>query len=62
MRKTWCSSKIASTRRLSSRASSSEVPKGFSMTTRTSAGSWWARPELPSASTITGKKLGAVDR
>ena len=37
MRKTWFSSKIASTRRLSSRASSSVVPNGFSMITRTSA-------------------------
>ena len=62
MRKTWVSSKIASTRRFSSRASSSVVPNGFSMIRRTSASSWWASFERPSSSTITGKKAGAVDR
>ncbi len=31
MRKTWVSSKMLSTRRLSSRASCSVVPNGFSM-------------------------------
>ena len=40
MRKTWLSSNIASTWRLSSRASSSVVPNGFSMITRTSASAW----------------------
>ena len=37
MRKTWLSSNTSSTRRLSSAASAREVPKGFSMITRTSA-------------------------
>ena len=34
------------------------MPNGFSMITRTSAPSWRSRPCAPSASTITGKKLG----
>ena len=62
MRKTCVSSKIASTRRLSSRASSSVVPNGFSMITRTSASSCCSSLASPSCSTITGKNSGAVDR
>ena len=62
MRNTCVSSKIASTRRFSSRASSSVVPNGFSMITRTFASSWLFSPLAPSCSTITGKKAGAVER
>ena len=62
MRKTCSSSKTDSTRPLSSRASSSERPNGFSMITRTSASSRSARSLRPSASMMTGKNVGAVER
>ena len=62
MRNTCVSSNIASTVRFSSRASSRLVPKGFSMIRRTCECSWWLSPDPPSASTITGKKPGAVER
>ncbi len=62
MRKTWRSSKTDRTRALSSRASCSDVPNGFSITQRTSASSRALRPWAPSCSTITGKNPGAVER
>ncbi len=62
MRKTWPSSKTERTLAFRSRASASDVPNGFSMITRTSAPSVCARPALPSASTITAKNSGAVER
>ena len=62
MRKTWRSSKTDRTISLSSRASASRVPNGFSMMTRTSASSASSRSCVPSALTMTGKNSGAVDR
>ena len=62
MRKTCFSAKTASTRRLSSLASSSVVPNGFSMTARTSEPSWSLSPCRPSCSMMTGKNSGAVER
>ena len=62
MRKTWVSSSTSSTSLFSSRASFRFVPNGFSITTRTSAPSWWSSPCSPSLPTITGKKPGAVER
>ncbi len=62
MRKTCSSPKTDSTRALRSRASSSERPNGFSMITRTSQPSWRASSRRPSASTMTGKNEGDVDR
>jgi hypothetical protein len=43
-------------------ASASVVPNGFSMITRTSAPSRSVSSWRPSASTMTGKNSGAVDR
>ena len=62
MRKTCSSAKTPSTVLLSSWASSSVVPNGFSMTIRTSASSISSIPCSPSCSTITGKNSGAVER
>ncbi len=62
MRKIWRSSNTDRTRSFSVRASCSDVPNGFSMTTRTSAPSRRARPYRPSFSTTTGKNSGAVER
>ena len=62
MRKTWRSLKTDSTRWLSSRASASVVPNGFSMTARTSEPSWRLSLCLPSCSMMTGKNSGAVER
>ncbi len=62
MRKTWDSSRTERTVLLSSCASASVVPKGFSMMTRTSAPSCSVSSCLPSACTITGKNSGAVER
>ena len=63
MRNTWRSAKTDSTWRLSSRASASDVPNGFSITTRTSAP---ARPWSPllarGGARRDAKNSGAVDR
>jgi len=62
MRKTCDSWNQPSTRRFSSFADSRSVPNGFSMMIRTSDPSWRFSPLWPSASEITGKNDGAVDR
>ena len=62
MRKIWLSENTDRTWLLSSRASASEVPNGFSITARTSTCSDRASPAAPSASTITAKNSGAVER
>ena len=62
MRNTWDSSNTLSTRAFSSRACTSEAPKGFSMITRTSVSARRESPEPPSWPMIVEKKLGAVDR
>ena len=62
MRKTWSSAKTDRTAWLSACASSSVVPNGFSMTTRTSTSFFVARPCSPSLPMMTGKNAGAVER
>ncbi len=62
MRKTWRSRKTECTTSCSARADSRSVPNGFSITARTSACSWWCRPFSLSASVMTPKNSGAVER
>ena len=62
MRKTWPSRNAECTTCWRLRAEARSVPNGFSITTRTSEPSWRSRRLAFSASVMTGKYSGDVDR